>query len=407
MEAIKATWKYGRFFMGSALVLISAILMILASPILPYLLLTFVLLTFILDLTLGTDEKTYQYDNWQIFYPLQYASQIIGVITILIFAWMLGTPNDFLGIAAAVQFLTGFDMLAAHADNTTGMYVAGFAISAGAATLGSIAIGHELTHRCANRTAVFLGRLGEAFGMHTRFSIRHPFGHHNWVCTPLDPATARRGENFYSFTLRSIIGQNKQVWELEKQRLEKKGLPAWSIENYALRGWAMELVVMILFYIAAGWGGVLAFLGIGLAVNIGLEVANYIEHYGLIRLVSEPQQVRHAWNDNHKMSYWATVGISRHAHHHANADVEFWDLKPFPEDAPTTPFGYFLTALIAQIPPLWHAVMNQKLLHWDDNFASKEEQEIAAKANLESGQELLIKAAYKYFEQHPETIKAA
>ena len=403
MNAIQATWKYGRFFMGTALILVGGILMILGSPILPYLLLTTGALTFILDLTLGTDENIYQYDNWQIFYPLQYASQLIGIAAIIIFAWMLGVPNDFLGIAATVQFLTGFDMIAAHANDSTGMFVAAFVISAAAGALGSIAIGHELTHRCANPTAVFLGRLGEAFGMHTRFSIRHPYGHHNWVCTPKDPATAKRGENFFPFSVRSIIGQNQQVWELEQHRLEKKGLGTWSIENYALRGWGMELAVVIGFYIAAGWTGVIAFLGIGLAVNMGLEVANYIEHYGLIREDTEPQQVRHAWNDNHKMSFWATVAISRHAHHHANADIEFWDLKPFPKDAPTTPFGYFLTGLICQIPPLWHAVMNQKLIDWDQNFATPQEQKLAAKANLDSGQDMLVKSANLYYQQHPDT----
>ena len=403
MNAIQAIWKYGRFFMGTALILVSGILMILGSPILPYLLLTTGALTFILDLTLGTDENIYRYDNWQIFYPLQYASQLIGIAAIIIFAWMLGVPNDFLGIAATVQFLTGFDMIAAHANDSTGMFVAAFGISAAAGALGSIAIGHELTHRCANPTAVFLGRLGEAFGMHTRFSIRHPYGHHNWVCTPKDPATAKRGENFFPFSVRSIIGQNQQVWELERHRLDKKGLGTWSIENYALRGWGMELAVIIGFYIAAGWTGVIAFLGIGLAVNMGLEVANYIEHYGLIREDTEPQQVRHAWNDNHKMSFWATVAISRHAHHHANADIEFWDLKPFPKDAPTTPFGYFLTGLICQIPPLWHAVMNQKLIDWDQNFATPQEQKLAAKANLESGQEMLVKSANLYYQQHPDT----
>jgi len=222
MNAIQATWKYGRFFMGTTLILVSSILMILGSPALPFLVLAAAAITFILDLTLGTDENIYQYDNWEIFYPLQYASQLIGVSAIILFAWMLGAPKDFLGIAAVIQFLTGFDMIAAHANDGFAMFAAAFAISATAGALGSIAIGHELTHRCANPTAVFLGRLGEAFGMHTRFSIRHPYGHHNWVCTPKDPATAKRGENFFAFTLRSIIGQNTQVWELEQHRLRKK-----------------------------------------------------------------------------------------------------------------------------------------------------------------------------------------
>jgi len=399
MDTINVGWKYGRFFIAPITWITGTVLLIFGVTWLPFLLLGLFVLAMVLDLTLGTDEEIYHYDNPKIFYPIQYASQISGVFTALIFAWLLGTPNDFLGIAGGVQALTGFDMLAAHANDTLGMYLSAFFLAAISAGIGSIGIGHELTHRVNNPAAVFMGRLGEAFGMHTRFSIRHPYGHHNWVCTPKDPATAMRGENFYPFVLRSIIGQNVQVWELEKYRLDKMGLSPWTYENKALRGWGMELVVAGIFYSAAGWLGVLGFLGIGLAVNIGLEIANYIEHYGLIRVDDEPQQVRHAWNDNHKLSYWGTVAISRHAHHHANADVEFWDLKPFPSEAPTTPFGYVLTGLIAFFPPLWHMVMNRKLIEWDNAFASDEERKIAAQRNLDSGQEELIQEGKKYLDQ--------
>ena len=399
MNALSVGWKYGRFFLATIAWTVGTVMVIFGFSWLPFLLIGLFVLALYLDLTLGTDEETYHYDNPGIFYPLQYASQISGVFTALIFAWMLGAPNDFLGIAAGVQSLTGFDMLAAHANDTFGMYASAFFLAALSAGIGSIGIGHELTHRVNNPTAVFMGRLGEAFGMHTRFSIRHPYGHHNWVCTPKDPATAQRGDNFYPFAIKSIIGQNVQVWELEKHRLEKIGVSVWSWENKALRGWGMELVVAAIFYSAAGWVGVLGFLGIGLFVNIGLELANYIEHYGLIRMADQPQQVRHAWNDNHKLSYWGTVAISRHAHHHADADVEFWDLQAFPDDAPTTPYGYLLTILIALIPPLWHTVMNDKLLEWDNTFASEDERKLAAEVNLDSGQPDLIEAGENYLKK--------
>ncbi|MBV1871091.1 MAG: alkane 1-monooxygenase [Gammaproteobacteria bacterium] len=399
MKAINATWKYGRFFIASISWITGSLLFIAGATWLPYFLGGLGLLALVLDLTLGTDENIYYYDNPTIFYPLQYASQISGVVTAILFAWLLGTPNDFLGISAGLQAVTGYDMLAAHSNAPLSMYVCMLMLTTLSAAIGSIGIGHELTHRVNNPTAVFMGRLGEAFGMHTRFSIRHPYGHHNWVCTPKDPATARRGENFYPFVLRSIIGQNIQVWELEKYRLEKMGLSVWSYENKALRGWGMEALVALMFFAAAGPLGVLAFLGVGLGVNIALEFANYVEHYGLIRVDEEPQQVRHAWNDNHKLSYWATVAISRHAHHHANADIEFWDLRPFPNDAPAMPFGYALTIIIAAIPPVWHWVMNKKLINWDENFASESERNIAAKYNLESGQDTLVAEGRKYFDK--------
>lgn len=393
-------WKYGRFFIGTYFVLGAIALEIVCSPWLGTYGFIGITLFFLGDLFLPTDETVYRYDNPSIFYPMQYASQLIDIFAVLMFAWILGASSgDFLGISAAIEFLTGYDMLAAYTTGPNAGEVSIFAagaFAAGAATQASIAVGHELTHRIDNPVAVFFGRLGEAFGMHTRFSIRHPYGHHNWVCTEKDPATARRGENFYPFVVRSIVGQNIQVWELEKTRLEKMGGSVFSWKNHALRGWAMEAAVMVGFYIAAGWVGVLGFLAVGVTVNVILEFANYIEHFGLVRLPTEPQQVRHAWNDNHMMSYWLTSAISRHAHHHANADVEFWDLEPFTEEAPTTAAGYLGTFLLAAVPNLWHQVMNRKLLDWDERFASEDEKRLVAMANLNSNQELLVAAGRKY-----------
>ncbi len=411
--SIYSIWKYGRFFIGTYFILGAIILEIICSPWLAAYGVGVISLLLLGDILLPKDETVYTYDKPEIFYPIQYATQVIDIFAVIMFAWILGATygtSDFLGLSAAIQFLTGYDMLAAY---TTGPHAGevsvftAFAFAAGAAAQASIAVGHELTHRIDNRVAVFFGRLGQAFGMHTRFSIRHPYGHHNWVCTEKDPATAKRGENFYPFAIRSIIGQNKQVWQLEKIRLGKMSKSAFSWENYALRGWAMEATVLVGFYFSAGWVGILGFLAVGAAVNIILEAANYIEHFGLIRIPSEPQQVRHAWNDNHMMSFWLTSAISRHAHHHANANVEFWDLQPMVNEAPTTIAGYLPSFLLAAIPPLWHRLMNKKLLEWDEQFASQAEKEKIAEANLNSGQAVLIDAAKAYLLNKNNTLQVA
>lgn len=60
------------------------------------------------------------------------------------------------------------------------------------------------------------------------------------------------------------------------------------------------------------------------------------------------------------------------------------------------PFGYSLTALMAAVPPLWHMVMNRKIIEWDEKFASEEGKAPAAQANLKSGQDELIEAAEEY-----------
>ncbi|MGB5234978.1 MAG: fatty acid desaturase, partial [Candidatus Macondimonas sp.] len=129
----------------------------------------------------------------------------------------------------------------------------------------------------------------------------------------------------------------------------------------------------------------------------GLEAANYIEHYGLVRVPTEPMQVRHAWNSNVTATYYLTVAISRHSHHHADASTEFWELKAFRDEAPTTLYGYGVSVLIALIPPLWNELMAQKLLYWDNNMATPAERRLAMAENLESGIPDLVEAAKRYY----------
>jgi alkane 1-monooxygenase len=43
--------------------------------------------------------------------------------------------------------------------------------------------------------------------------------------------------------------------------------------------------------------------------------------------------------------------LTRHSHHHAQGEVPYQDLKPFP-DAPMMINGYLTTPIVALTPPL-------------------------------------------------------
>jgi len=45
-----------------------------------------------------------------------------------------------------------------------------------------------------------------------------------------------RGDNFYGFAARSILGQYVHAWELEHDRLSRKSKGAWSVQNRVLMG---------------------------------------------------------------------------------------------------------------------------------------------------------------------------
>ena len=105
-----------------------------------------------------------------------------------------------------------------------------------------------------------------------------------------------------------------------------------------------------------------------------------------------PVQPRHSWNTNKPISSWAMFNLTRHSHHHAQGEVPYQDLKPFP-DPPMMINGYLTTLIVALIPPLWHRLMTPKVLAWDRDYATAEERQMAARANARSGIPLLQQAS--------------
>lgn len=104
----------------------------------------------------------------------------------------------------------------------------------------------------------------------------------------------------------------------------------------------------------------------------------------MVRNPQTPVQPRHSWNTNKRISSWSMFNLTRHSHHHAQGEVPYQDLRPFP-DAPMMIGGYLSTILVAAIPPLWNKLMTPKVLEWDEKFASDEEKVLAREANQRSG----------------------
>lgn len=111
----------------------------------------------------------------------------------------------------------------------------------------------------------------------------------------------------------------------------------------------------------------------------------------MVRDPALPVEPRHSWNTNRRISSLTMFNLTRHSHHHAQGEVPYHDLKPYP-DAPMMINGYLTTLLITMVPPLWHKLMTPKLLAWDRDYASAEECELAARANAASGIPELMQA---------------
>jgi alkane 1-monooxygenase len=228
-----------------------------------------------------------------------------------------------------------------------------------------INLGHELGHK-NTQLEKWLAKIVLAPSGYGHFFIEHNRGHHRDAATPADPASSRMGESIYRFVLREMPGAWFRAWELEKSRLQKAGLPVFSLHNEIIQPALLTLALWSDLVAWLGWN-VLPFLVVAsFWANFQLTSANYIEHYGLLRRQRAPGkyeacQPHHSWNSNHIFSNWILFHLQRHSDHHAHPLRRYQSLRHF-DNLPTLPSGYFAMFLVAYIPPLWRAVMDPRLL---------------------------------------------
>jgi alkane 1-monooxygenase len=261
--------------------------------------------------------------------------------------------------AAAVWF--------AGTQNLPWWALAAFAWGAGLVHGDVLTLSHELGHK-TNSADRFVAKLFNSLIGYAHFCIEHNRGHHVWVSTPEDPASARMGESIYAFAGRELPGALRRGWEHEKLRLTRGGKRVWSFENDVLQGYAITLAIGALCVALFGWK-LIPFLLLHHFVGwYMLTQANYVEHYGLLRQKLpngryEPVQPRHSWNTNHIVSNLFLFHLQRHSDHHANALRPYQALRDFP-DLPRLPSGYPGCFVLAALPPLWFRIMDRKVMAW-------------------------------------------
>lgn len=224
---------------------------------------------------------------------------------------------------------------------------------------------HELIHRGDRR----LFRLGMwvyislLFGHHTS---AHRLVHHRFVATSDDPNTAAEGENFYLFAARAWPGAFVAGYEMEAHRLGDTGFD-WKRPNpYAIYV-AGGLLCVILATALFGFGGLLAYLLLCAHAQMQILLADYVQHYGLLRekLPSGtlmPAGPQHSWDAPHPLSGLMMLNAPRHADHHAHPGRPYTELALSPGGrAPLLPYSLPVMATIALIPAVWFRVMDRRL----------------------------------------------
>ncbi len=227
-----------------------------------------------------------------------------------------------------------------------------------------INVGHELGHRTKPHER-FLAKCLLLSGQYMHFIIEHNRGHHKNVATPLDPASARKGETVYGFWFRSITGSYVSAWRLELKRLKAKNLSLFSIHNEMIHFTILQPLLVATIYLSFGGKATLCYCASALLGILFFETVNYLEHYGLTRRkkengVYERVQPIHSWNSNHILGRAILFEVTRHSDHHFMASRKYQILRHF-EEAPQLPAGYPVMVLCALVPPVWFKVMHQHM----------------------------------------------
>ena len=195
----------------------------------------------------------------------------------------------------------------------------------------------------------------------------------------------------FVFIFRAIVKEQKDAWKIILNHNKKGKSSLLSFKNKMILGYLRSLFITFIAFMAGGLEGMAIFLLCAIIAKSLLEVINYTEHYGLVRVPGEKVRPHHSWNSNSVMSSIYLYNVTRHSSHHEKASLKYWELYPY-KGAPMMPYGYLSMLYLAIfLPPIFHRLMSKKLVEWDNKFASKNELILAEEQNFNSGLSFLKK----------------
>ena len=336
------------------------------------------------DLVVREDSAEQQYSKLYLLNLPMYLNFPLLTIILLISAFMLGDvpQNAFTNIIS-----TYLNINILEVRDSLNIYDSIFLVAQMGLFIGIMGTvpGHELVHRKKSKFDMFMGNWLLALSWDCAFALEHVHGHHKNVGLPSDPATARRGENIYSFIVKAAFKEHRDAWKIELDQMRRRNIPLLSMRNKMILGYLRSASIIILAFFIGGLKGALFFLLFSFIAKALLEVINFSEHYGLVRVQGEPVMPHHSWNSNSTLSSTYLYNVTRHSSHHEKANLKYWELRSY-QDAPMMPQGYLAMLYMALfLPNYFHKVMAKKLIDWDKRFATDKERVLAAKQNKNSG----------------------
>ena len=218
--------------------------------------------------------------------------------------------------------------------------------------VNGINVGHELGHKTNHPFKMFLAHVMLTTSIQNHFVTYHNSGHHRDIGTPEDFSSAKQGDNFYYFALRSQIGGYFKTWKLESKRLTALG------KNKLINPMIIYTLIPLLFlttiYFFFNFNTMLIYGITGIYGISVLEAQNYFAHYGLRRKKQEngryeKVQPKHSWNSDHLIGRVLLFELTRHSDHHHMGAKPF-QLLESKKDSPLLPFGYPMMLMLSYFP---------------------------------------------------------
>lgn len=298
----------------------------------------------VLDLLIGPDGTE----------PLERPAPRLAV------AWLRSVPRLY-----AFLWL-GMLSWAAHslALEATGPMAVWLVVSVAVASAFATCVAHELLH-WPSAFDRGLARLIMATVAYGPFPFEH-LHHHAKVGVPSEGTTPPLGQSVWGFLARNVLFTLRSGWAIERRRQLAKRLPL--IRNRYLQQWLLTAVIIAAFVMTGGVWGLVLFLAQAAFGVFTTEYVNYAQHYGLSREAGAPARGSLSWNSNSFMTNVFTLNITRHVHHHRDADVLYYDLKHI-ESMPLLPGGYLTLFFPAMVPPLWRSLMDARARQFEATSA--------------------------------------
>ena len=223
--------------------------------------------------------------------------------------------------------------------------------------------GHELGHKVNEPFKIFMAHILLTTSMQNHLMTYHNSGHHRDVGTPNDLTSAKKGDVFYWFALKSQIGGYFKTWKLEAEKLTAQGksLMLNPMILYTILPWSFIGMIYVFFGFEVT---LLYFLASVFGISV-LEGQNYFSHYGLRRKKKangsyENVKAIHSWNSDHLFGRVILFELTRHSdHHHLGAKP--YQILNSREESPMLPYGYPAMLMLSYLPFLFIPIMNKQL----------------------------------------------